>query len=164
MLIGNMMMLAAAHGKRSWSLAGSSRSYEASDPADAAITFALNGVTSAGNGAVKGRVQSDEYNVGDAIVYTTRHSFTQPNDDWGTVYVRLTYNSGSDTVDSSSHAIDGTTWHTFTEDVNNIFWTTTHTSVVGSTVTDVKVEIAEDSGGAVILASGSYISTCSVAV
>ncbi len=128
-------------------LGGGSKQHLAVQPEEANVIWAVCGITT--SSSIKGRVMYDQYDSGDLIVYTSAHSFVTPNDGWTTLYVRLSAITG--TVDSSSNAVDGTTWHTLSEDSNNIWWTETHDGPVPELST-VSVEIATDSGGTNIVA------------
>lgn len=150
-----MLMKAGKSNPRTYQLAGGTRVYNTTQPNVANVVWTLTGAAS-GNGRVVGRVQNDGYDSGDAISFIAGTDFTTPNTGWGTLYVRLTATSG--TPDSSTHAVDGTTWHTLTEGAVNISWTETHGGPVTESCT-VLVEIATDSGGTNIVASGSYTSS-----
>ena len=152
------MLMKAGTFNRSYQLAGGTRAHLSIIPDEANVVWTLTGVAS-GSGRVVGRVQNDGYDSGDAISFNAGVEFTTPSTGWGTLYVRLT-STGSTTPDSSTHAIDGSTWHTFTEGVTNISWTETHDGALPEACT-VLVEIATDSGGTNIVASGSYTSSVS---
>jgi len=137
-----------------------SRTSSQLDPDDASLVWQITGVSS--GAAVKGKIQYDDYATGDPVSLNTQHEFITPTTGWGVLYFRLTYDTGSDTVLSSSHAIDGTTWHALTEDTNNIFWTTEETGLVPTTTTRIKVEMSTDSGGSPIVATGYYEAVCDV--
>ncbi len=139
------------------------RSQSSLDPADARVRWVICGATGANN-TTKGRVMYDTYDAGDAVSFTTEHSWVVPNAGWTTMYVRLTDNgsSGSATLTPISHAIDGTTWHTITEDSTTVGWTVGLDSVESSAYYDVKVELATDSGGSNIVATGYYRGTVTV--
>lgn len=147
---------------RTWTLTGSSgsptnRGYTALDPAEGNVVWYICGATGALN-TTKGYIMNDGYDTGDAVSLSQSHAFTNPLEGFGTIYVRLTADSG--VADASSHAIDGSTWHSLTEDSHNIWWRETHNGAVAETCV-VKVEIATDSGGTNIVATGYYQSTVS---
>lgn len=140
--------------RRTYSLPGGTAIYTAILPAEANIIWSITGNAS-GSGRAVGYVQKDEYDSGDAIAFTNFSAWTTPLTGWGQLYVRLTAISG--TADSPTHAIDGSTWHSFQEGVTNIAWTETHNGSPSESCT-VRVEIATDSGGTHIVATGDYTS------
>ena len=143
-----------AKGSRSYSLAGGNESYAALNPDEANVVWTISGAAS-GSGRAVGYIQFDGYDTGDAIAFGGDVAFTTPPTGWGTLYVRLT--AITNVADATTHAIDGTTWHTLTEGATNISWTETSSGV--SETCTVRVEIATDSGGANIVATGDYVST-----
>lgn len=160
MMLGRLQMMKGAHGKRSYNIASSSKSYEATDPANAEVSWSISGASSGTQ--VSGYVQYDQRDAGDAATFTNHTQFTDPIDDWGVLYFRLTYDAASDTVLSTTHAIDGSTWHALTEDSNNIVWTTFHGSIAGDTTTIIDVEMATDAAGTNIVDTATYTSICTV--
>lgn len=137
---------------RSYQLAGGTKIHIALNPAEANATWTLTGIAS-GNGRIVGKVQNDGWDTGDAIVYSSGFNFTTPSTGWGSLWFRLTNTEG--TADSSSVAIDGTTWYELQEGLNNIFWYDTHGGPIPETNT-VLVEMSTDASGTPIVASGSY--------
>lgn len=130
-----------------------SRGYTALQPETASLSWIICGNATGSNNTQKGYVQYAAYDASASASYVNEHAFVTPNSGWGTLYVRLTQDSG--TTDSTTHAIDGTTWHTLTEDTTNITWTESHDGAVNESCV-VKVEIATDSLGTDIVATGYY--------
>lgn len=146
-----------------WALSGTSGSpttkvHVALDPAAGNVVWSICGDTTGANGTQKGFIQNDGYDAGDAIAYANEAAFVTPQSGWGVIYVRLTADSG--VADASSHAIDGTTWHTLTEDSTIITWTETHDGPIPEECV-VKVEFCTVGDGSDIVATGYYKSTVS---
>ena len=168
-LIIAALMKAGNSNAIDFNLSGSSgtpieTAYESSDPADSEVVWLIAGNTT--GTIVKGEIQSSGHDLGDAASYTSSNPTTDfriPKDGWTTLYVRLTLDAG-DAPDTTTHAVNGTTWHTLTEDSNNIWWIYQHAAPVGSSTGTIKVEIATDSGGTDIVATGYYKATCTVGV
>ena len=157
-----IMQLIAAFGETlvsGFSLGGGSKLHIALDPADGNVIWYVTGNTAGSSGQTKGYVQKDGYDSGDAITLANHEAWTTPLAGWGTMYVRLS-DTGAVSPTASSHAVDGSTWHTMTEDTTQIWWRTTATGAIVQ-VSTVLVELATDSGGTNIVASGSYTSTVS---
>ena len=97
-------------------------------------------------------MQSAGFKDGVQAVFSTIHSWVIPNDyQEGPYYVRLT--AFADTPpDFASPAVDGSTWHTT---FGNIEFGWSHNGVFFREGT-VKIEIATDSGGTNIVATGYY--------
>ena len=149
-----IMQLIAAFGETlvtGWGLTGATQIHSEIQPNVAVAIHQLTGVSS--GTAVKGKMQKDGYRQGQSIVWSTGTDWAVPNSGWGTVYVRLT--ATSNTMDSSSHAIDGSTWHVVTEDVTNVWFSDDHDNVIAETAS-VTIEIATDSGGTNIVATGVF--------
>lgn len=117
------------------------------------IQFNLCSVTSAPNSLTRGKMEKAGYKEGISAVFTEIHDWVTPNDyQEGPYYVRLT--AFADTApDFSSHAVNGTTWHDMTG--TNVYFGWSHNGpIIREGV--VKVEIATDSGGSNIVATGYY--------
>lgn len=152
-------MLAASGNKaQDWTLTGNTRGHIALQPAEANLIWAICGNTTGSNNTEKGYIQYDGYDTGQAISYNNEHAFVDPLSGWGVIYVRLTAISG--TADSSSHAIDGTTWHTLTEDSTIITWTETHDGAIVENC-QVQVEFCTVGDGSNIVATATYGSNVS---
>lgn len=141
---------------RLFSLTNANQIHLSTIPDVAVAIHQMTGVTS--GSATKGFMQKDGYDDGDAISWNTGNQWATPASGWGTVYVRLT--AITNTMDASSHTIDGSTWHTFTEDVTNIWFRDEHDGLPAESAT-VQVEIATDSGGTNIVATGEFSTTVS---
>ena len=154
-----IMQLIAAFGETlvtGFGLTNASQPHLSIQPDVAQAIHQLTGVTS--GSATKGFMQKDGYDSGDAISWSTGNAWVTPAAGWGTVYVRLT--AITNTMDTTSHAIDGSTWHTMTEDATNIWFYDSHGGPVVETAT-VQVEIATDSGGTNIVATAEYSTSVS---
>lgn len=140
-----------------------SKSHLSVNPDDAGLIWTISGFNSGSpEFALRTRVMWDGFDIGDQAVYQSYQTWRSPSTGWGVVYVRLTADSG-DAMTSSSNAIDGTTWHALTEDVDNIHWQLNRTSN-GTSSGVTKVEIATDSGGTDIVATGYYESVAQVTI
>lgn len=156
-----LLAMASAGAGLIWTLSGGSRTYNTTQPDVANVIWIICGNATGTNNTQKGYIQQDGYDSGDAVSYTNEHAFVSPLSGWSVIYVRLTATAGA--PDSSSHAVDGSTWHTLTEDSTNITWTETHDSEPAESCT-VQVEFSTESDGSNIVATGSYTSQVSAGV
>ena len=154
-----IMQLIASFGETlvtGFGLTNASQPHTSILPDIARAIHQLTGVSS--GSATKGFMQKDGYDEGDAIAWNTGNQWVTPASGWGVVYVRLT--ATSNTMDNVSHTVDGSTWHTMTEDATNIWFGDAHDGPVTETAS-VTVEIATDSGGTNIVASGLFSTSVS---
>lgn len=135
-----------------WGLVNSSVTGDTLQPDIGVGYWGISGNTA--SGYVKGYMVKFGGAVSDPVSYSTAHAWRTPTSGWGTLYVRLT-DVGSWAPFSSSHAIDGSTWHVLTEDSTNIWWSFRN-ATVSSRTCQVLVEIATDPAGANIVDSATY--------
>ena len=153
----------------SWLLTGSTgtpnlTTSDTTSPEDAIVTYWLSGNSTTSSKLV-GAMNKDGYGSSTSAVYTQyTDEFVMPRSHpWGTVYVRLTANAGA-AVSSSSHVVDGATWHALLRGTDDIHFTWQFTGANGNIDGSVKVEIASDSGGTDIIATGYYRGSATVSL
>jgi hypothetical protein len=156
------MLIWTPQTSRVFQLNGGTITQVSTSPADGSGQWGIIGLTTPSSSATKGYVERWQGDDGDAVSYTQSHAWTTPQSGFGTVYVRLT-DTGSYAATSTSHAIDGSTWHALTEDTTNIQFTYVFGGLSARTCSTL-VELSLDSGGASIVASGTYNITCSAEV
>lgn len=138
-----------------WGLTNSSVTSNALNPQTGVGYWAIGGNTT--SGYTKGYMSKFGGALGDPISWTNAHAWRTPTSGWGTLYVRLT-DVGSNAPTNSSHAINGSTWHTLTEGSTNIWWNYQNSGTLPKSC-QVLVEIATDSGGSNIVDSATYTIT-----
>lgn len=112
------------------------------------ISFNVCSITSGPNSLTRGKFEWAGYKEGDLAVYTEIHDWVVPNDfQQGPYYIRVTYESGT--------TPDFGTLDTWLSSASNVIFGWSHNGpIVREGV--VKVEIATDSGGSNIVATGYY--------
>lgn len=127
------------------------------DPQDGRITLAV--VTTTFQTLTRGHIEWDGYVAGQSASYTSIHSWVTPNDYLlGPYYIRATLHA--DAAPDIGNALN--VWWSLTKDSgSNVFWTWSRNQI-GSNTGTLKLEIATDSQGNNIVATGYYKMTITV--
>jgi hypothetical protein len=107
-------------------------------------------------GSTRGTVEWDGYMEGDQINLTSQwHDWVDPRDfQDGPYYLQWT-DTGDDSPPAFSHAEGPDNWHTLSNGGANFWWRQSHNGPITKWTT-IKIEIATDSGGTNIIATGYY--------
>ena len=127
------------------------------DPGPVAAIIAISAVNT-GNNLSRGYIEWDAYVSGVMVSYSPIQAWVSPLDfQDGPYYFRwniVTGNSPNDTPTTVNSVVN--TWLPLTNGANSYFWNWETTSLITYKGATLKFEIATDSGGSNIIATGYY--------
>jgi len=131
------------------------------DPLDAIHTWLLGATESGGESIVKGEMQDAANSTAESPSYVSDNpstDFISPKSAFDTtLWCRATNNTGSNPTGGSGLG----TWLTLVPGGSDRLWSWTRTTI-GTTSGSIKVDIATDSGGSNIVATGYYAGSAEV--